>query len=78
MSVSAIAVSISADRAYIKALKAVAAQKGITVAELVRIATDATFGDQLEPHLRFFAVNREDKNPQSTLKIPGKESVNAR
>ena len=48
------AVSIKADREYIKALRAVAAVQGITVGELVRASLDAQLGDELKPYLDFF------------------------
>jgi hypothetical protein len=70
MSIGTTSVSIAGDEVYKKALKAVAAQNGMAVGELVRKATDATYGDQLEPHIRFFLAQCEDKNPQSTLNIP--------
>ncbi|MCC6976451.1 MAG: hypothetical protein IT322_20780 [Anaerolineae bacterium] len=51
------AVSFRGDAVYKKALKAVAAQKGITVADLVRQAVDKCFEDEIRPHLEFFAAN---------------------
>lgn len=76
MSIGTISVSIAGDEAYRKALKALAAQRGITVGELVRASTDAKYGDQLETFIRFFSANSEDKNPQSQSNILTKETVN--
>jgi hypothetical protein len=56
------AISFRGDKRYIKALKAVAAAKGINVGELVRSALDATYGDLLKPHIEFFATQSDHKN----------------
>ncbi len=62
---TAISVSCRGDKPYIKALKVVAAQNGIPVADLVRNALDAQYGDTLKSHLAIFNAHSEDKNPHS-------------
>ena len=49
------AVSIRAPRAYVQALKALAAGRGVTLGDLVKDATDAAYSEALKPHLDFFA-----------------------
>lgn len=51
-------ISLRGNTPYKKALNAVAAARGIKVADLVREALDAKFGDELRPHVvRFVAAN---------------------
>lgn len=68
---TAISVSCRADKPYIKALKVVAAQNGIAVADLVRNALDAQYGDTLRNHLAFFYADGEDKSPHSGIDTSG-------
>jgi predicted DNA-binding protein len=55
------AVSIRADRTYIKALREFAEDSNKTVADIVREALDAHIGDALEPRVVFFAQRERDK-----------------
>lgn len=48
------AVSLEGDKAYTRALKALAYKKGLTVGQLVRRGLDAQYGSELKPHLDFF------------------------
>lgn len=50
-------VNIRADKAYLKALKAVAYSRGQFIGDLVRDAVDLQFGDQLRTHLDYFAAD---------------------
>lgn len=63
----AIAVSIRADKQFIKALKVVAARHGVVVADLVRNALDAQHNGEIQEQLSFFASN-DYKNSQLTEK----------
>ncbi len=62
---STLAVAFRGDRTYIKALKALAYQKGMTMGDLVRQAVDELCGDELKPHLAFFYAQDGHKNVQS-------------
>lgn len=64
MSEMATAVSIRADKQYLRALRNLADEKGIRVADLVRSALDEAFSDELKPYLSFFA-NCGNKNYQT-------------
>lgn len=57
-----ISVSIEGDRTYVKALKALAYTRGVTIAKLVRSAIDKEYGHDLEPHLDFFVAQDGRKN----------------
>jgi predicted DNA-binding ribbon-helix-helix protein len=54
-------VSIRGGKPLVLALKAVAAARGITVAELVRDAVDKQYGDELRPHLKNFSAKAGTK-----------------
>lgn len=71
-------VSIEGDKAYTQALRGLAEAQGKTVAELVRKATDAMYGDQLTPYLDFFRAQRGTQNPQSAPNNPSAEPLHAR
>ncbi len=55
------AVSLRGDDVYRKAIKAVAAARGISAGDLVRIALDQTFGEELENAASFFTDNGTSK-----------------
>lgn len=57
----AISVSIDADRIYTSALRALADQKHVTVAKLVKEAVDEVHGDQLQPYIDFFVAQSGDQ-----------------
>lgn len=57
------AVSIRAPRSYVQALKALAASRGLTIGDLVKDATDAAYGEALQPHIDFF-TERERRASQ--------------
>lgn len=50
-------VSCRGDRQYILLLKALAAKKGISLAQLTRDALDNTYGDELQSTADFFVVS---------------------
>lgn len=54
---TSVTVPIRGDNTYKKALKALAYQKGLTMAELVRQAVDQNHSAELRPHLDFFGSN---------------------
>jgi len=58
----ATAVSIRADKAYINALRGLASDKDISVADMVRAALDNELGLELEPYLSFFAKSGKKNN----------------
>lgn len=51
-------VSIRAPRAYVQALRVLAAGRGVTLGDLVKEATDSAYGADLKPHLEYFAAQR--------------------
>lgn len=51
------ALSVEADKPYIKAMRALAATRGISVGRMVRQALDAQLGVELEPFALFFAAD---------------------
>lgn len=67
MTQRATAISIRADRTYIKAVNAFAADEGFATADLVREALEKHCGDKLKPYISFFAKSGE-KNSQSAKK----------
>lgn len=71
MSIGTTNVPIQADRPYVKAIKALAYQRGITMAELVRQALDRTYGDQLKSHLAFFYAQTGSDSVQMDTKKSG-------
>lgn len=62
---SATAVSIRANRQYLRALRQLAEEKNQPVADLVRAAIDTAYGAEIEPILSFFA-KRDYQNRQLT------------
>jgi hypothetical protein len=58
-------VSVRGDRDYINTLRALAAKRGITLAELTRRALDEAYGDEAEAMSSFFANDVASK--QQTL-----------
>jgi hypothetical protein len=62
------AVSIRATDAYIRALRDVADDRGVKVADLVRSVLDKELGSEMAPHLSFLA-KRGKKNNQSAKKV---------
>jgi hypothetical protein len=48
-------VSVRGDREYVNTLRALAAKRGITLAELTRRALDTEYGDEVEAMSSFFA-----------------------
>jgi hypothetical protein len=61
---AALPVSIEADRDYRDALLMLAKQKRTTVAQLVRAATDAMYGDELADHVAYFVASNGTRKPQ--------------
>lgn len=68
-------ISCSGDRQYVALLKAVAAKRGITLAELVRRGLDAQYGDELEQASEFFDANgvasMQQMNPEVDSEVIG-------
>ena len=54
-------VSITANRSYIRALSALARNRGVRIGDVVREAVDAQHGDTLQRYIEFFAA--EDVAP---------------
>ncbi len=65
---AALPVSIEADRDYRDALLMLAKQKRTTVAQLVRAATDAMYGDELAGHVAYFVANSGTQKHQMASK----------
>lgn len=61
-------VSLRGNRAYTKALKALAYSQGIAVGDLVRLAVDAKFGKALKKHIDFFDANTGNNSVQLEVK----------
>ncbi len=64
------AVSVRANRNYIRALKVLASERGLPIADLVREALDKTLGESIEAKVLFFATidcqnSQSNDNPVS-------------
>ncbi len=66
MAIGTTNVSVKGDLNLRKALKAVAAARGITVGELVREAIDSQFGQDIEKHISFFTSIETKKSQLNT------------
>lgn len=66
-----LSVSLKADRHYVRALGILAENKGTTIGELTRRATDALFGDELKPLVIFFAQSVLTKDQSKSDKNSG-------
>lgn len=69
------AVSIRADRVYIKALKELAEDKAVTVGELMRRLVDKEYGDALKPYLKR-AAKRDHKSRQLSTEVEREHAAN--
>lgn len=66
-------VSLRGDVPYKKALNAVAAARGVKVADLVREALDATLGDELRPHVVRFVASNGDNSLRNSSTVSTKK-----
>lgn len=67
------AVSVRANRNYIKALKVIASERGIQIGDLVREALDTTLGETIQSKSLFFdkADYQNSQSVGSTASEPG-------
>lgn len=65
-------ISLRGDVPYKKALNAVAAARGIKVADLVREVLDAALGEELRPHVVRFVASNGDNNLRNSNTVSKK------
>lgn len=67
-------ISLRGDVPYKKALNAVAAARGIKVADLVREVLDAALGEELRPYVVRFVASNGDNNLRNSNTVSKKVS----
>lgn len=67
MNEGSLAVSLRGTRTYRRALKSVAEDRGVDVADLVREALDAYVGDEIRPYLSFFASSNKSGDVETLV-----------
>lgn len=55
-------ISVTGDRLYVAAIRALSEKRAVTQAELVRAALDAIYGEELKPLLAFFYASNGTSN----------------
>jgi hypothetical protein len=77
MNRTSVSVSCRGDRAYVQALRALAATRGLDMADVVRKALDTTFGGDIKPYLECFVAHNEDKYPHSKEAVHNSDTSSA-
>lgn len=67
------ALAVVGDKTYAKAVKAVAARRGLRQADIVRDALDKVYGKEISEQLVFFAENGTQTN-QLTSSAPSQKA----